>query len=206
MKVYGHPGSTCTRKVLTVLAEKNAPHEFQLVDLMKGEQKKPEFLAHQPFGVVPVLEDGAFSMYESRAIIKYLDAKLPGVKLTPESLEDRARMEQWTSVEFSNFTPTAMKIIGQTVFSKWRGTTPDMAAVNTARESLTKIIDPIEAHLAKSPYFAGAQFSLADVAYMPYVEYLFAGEQGDLVSSRPAFGAWWKKVSERPSWKKVVGR
>ena len=53
MKVFGHPMSTCTRKVLTVLAEKGQKFDFVLVDLSKGEHKQAEHLDRQPFGVVP---------------------------------------------------------------------------------------------------------------------------------------------------------
>src|SRR4051812_27691948 len=111
MKVYGHPMSTCTRKVLATLAEREAPFELVLVDLMKGHHKAPEHLARQPFGQIPVLEEGDFRLYESRAIIRYLDEVLPGHKLTPSDAKGRAVMEQWISIESSNFTPHAMKII-----------------------------------------------------------------------------------------------
>ena len=50
IKFYGHPMSTCSRKVLTALAEKKADFEFHHVELMKGEHKQPEHLARQPFG------------------------------------------------------------------------------------------------------------------------------------------------------------
>lgn len=206
MKVYGMKGSTCTRKVLTVLAEKNAEFEFEVVDLGKGEHKQPAHLARQPFGVIPVLQDGSFTMYESRAIIRYLNEKLPGTQLVPAKLEDKARMEQWISVEFSNFTPTAMKIIYQTVFGKWRGQAPDMDVVNKARDAIQSTCDILDKALAGNQYFAGESFSLADVGFMPYVEYLFVGESGDLITSRPNFNAWWTRVSARPSWKKVTAR
>ena len=87
MKVYGFPGSTCTRKVLMTLHEKNCPYAFIPVDLGKGEHKQPEHLARQPFGVVPVLDHDGFVLYESRAIIRYLDAALVGEKLTPTDLK-----------------------------------------------------------------------------------------------------------------------
>ncbi|WP_338869729.1 glutathione S-transferase N-terminal domain-containing protein [Myxococcus stipitatus] len=66
MKVHGHPMSTCTRKVLTTLAEKGHEATFVLVDLAKGEQKSPAHLARQPFGVVPVLE----AMEEGRRLVR----------------------------------------------------------------------------------------------------------------------------------------
>src|SRR5437867_1824582 len=141
MKLYGNPFSTCTRKVLCTLAEKNQKAEFVTIELAKGEQKTPEHLARQPFGVVPVLEDGSFSLYESRAIARYLDWKFPTPPLSPQKLEDRARMEQWISVEMSNFTPIAMKIIAQKMFMPMRGKQTDMNIVNEARDNLAKVCD-----------------------------------------------------------------
>ncbi|MEO6602550.1 MAG: glutathione S-transferase N-terminal domain-containing protein, partial [Polyangiaceae bacterium] len=71
MKIYGHPASTCTRKVLMTLNETNTPYELLLVDFAKGEHKQPAHLAHQPFGQVPALDDEGFEMYESRAMSRY---------------------------------------------------------------------------------------------------------------------------------------
>lgn len=206
MKLFGNPYSTCTRKVLTVLKEKQAPYEFVMVDLMKGEHKQPAHLARQPFGVVPALEDGDFSMFESRAIIRYLDAKLPGVALTPSNLRERAIMEQWMSVELSYFYNPSMKIIMQMMFGKMAGKSPDMDVVNGARAEIGRVGDILDKHLAKNTYFSGNMFTLADVCFMPYVEYLFASESGDLVTSRPAFAAWWNRVNERPSWRAAIGK
>src|SRR5690242_10327489 len=105
MRIYGHPMSTCTRKVLTTLAEKKVTAEFTTVDITKGEGKTPENLVRQPFGQVPAMDDNGFVLYESRAIIRYLDETLPGVALSPKDAKGRAKMEQWISVESANFTP-----------------------------------------------------------------------------------------------------
>lgn len=204
MKVYGHPMSTCTRKVLTTLAEKGHEAEFALVDLMKGEQKKPEYMAMHPFGVIPVLEDDGFQMYESRAIIRYLDAKLSGPSLTPSDLKARGRMEQWISVEQSYFTPGAMKIIMQAMFAPMRGQEPDKGIIDQGRADCAKALDVIEKALNGSEYLAGS-FSLADISWMPYVQYVVGAGSADLVKDRPNVAAWWKRISERPSWKKVAG-
>src|SRR3954451_8131968 len=101
MKVYGHPMSTCTRKVLTTLAEKGHEAEFVMVDIMKGEHKLPAHIARQPFGVIPAIDDDGFVLYESRAIMRYLDEKLSGPRLAPPEPKDRAVMEQWISIEQS---------------------------------------------------------------------------------------------------------
>ena len=204
MKLYGHPMSTCTRKVLTTLAEKGHEAEFVLVDIFKGEAKQPAHRAHQPFGKVPVLEDHGFWLYESRSIIRYLDEKLDGPKLVPADVHDGARMDQWMSVEYSYFSGPVLQIMRELLFGHLHGKTPDMDVVKTVRESIGSVLDVTEKALAHHPYFGGKTFSLADISWMPYVQYLFAAEQGDLFTSRPAMNAWWERVSTRPSWKKIA--
>jgi glutathione S-transferase len=202
MKVYGYPLSTCTRKVLTVLAEKKYTAEFIPIDILKGEQKQPSYLSRHPFGVVPVLEDNGFSLYESRAIIRYLDDKLGGTKLTPQGREDKARMDQWISVEQSYFSGPALQMIKQLYFAPAAGGKPDTTIVAEARPRVERALEVADKALTTHDYLAGT-FSLADITWMPYVEYLFASKVGDLVTNRKYLSAWWNRVSERPSWREV---
>ena len=204
MKVYGHPGSTCTRKVLTTLAEKNHPFEFVTVDIMKGQGQSPEHLARQPWGQVPVLEeDDGWQMIESRAIIRHLDQTLPGASLTPSSPRERARMDEWMSIEQSNFTPGVMKILGQLMFARWRGEEPQMSIVEDGRTAVRKAVAVMERALGDREYIAAGSFSLADICFMPYVEYLFMCGEGGLITEHPNTSAWWTRISERASWQKV---
>lgn len=206
MKIFGHPMSTCTRKVLTTLAEKGVDAEFVLVDLMTGAQKSPEHLARQPFGVVPALDDDGFAMNESRAMIRYIDETAPGKKLTPADAKTRAVMEQWISVEYSYFTPSAMKIISECLFKKMQGAAADESVVEAGRKGVTRAVDVLGKRLSASTYLAGEEFSLADICYMPYIEYLFAAGHGDLIDANPAVSSWWRRIAERPSWMKVTGK
>lgn len=206
MKLFGHPMSTCTRKVLTLLEEKHAKADFVLVDMMKGEHKSPAFLARQPFGQIPALEDGDFRLHESRAILRYLDETLPGPSLTPKDPKGRAHMEQWISVETSQFTPQAMAIIYQLFLGPMGGATPDLAKVEEASGKLGAVADVLDKHLARGPHMLGDSFSLADICYMPYVEYVVQTSAKDVLLSRPNFAAWWGRVSERPSWRRATGK
>lgn len=206
LTVYGNPMSTCTRKVLCVLAEKDAPFEFSLVDFTKGQHKQPAFLARQPFGQVPAIEHDGFQLFESRAICRYLDETLEGAKLIPGDARARARVEQWISVESANFTPHAMKIIYQLLLGPMRGLTPDMKVVEAGRAALGRTLTIMEAQLGKTDYLAGSVFTLADLVYLPYIEFLFACEQGDLITGHPLVGAWWTRCSTRPSWLKASGK
>jgi glutathione S-transferase len=201
MKVYGHPMSTCTRKVLTTLIETNTPYEFTLVDLATGQHKQPEHLARQPFGQVPAIEDNGFQMYESRAICRYIDEKTRN-SLRPDDMAGRARMEQWMSVETSNFSPHAMKFIYQHVMKRPQA----QEVLDAAQKGLDLALDTMEKQLATEPFIAGRKFTLADIGFMPYLEYLQATPLKESLAKRDHLSAWWKKISERPSWSKVVGR
>jgi glutathione S-transferase len=204
IKVFGHPASTCTRKVLATFEEKGATPEFVLVDFAKGEHKAPAHVARQPFGKLPAIEDEGFVLYESRAIVRYLDKKLPGPSLTPTDLREYGRMEQFISFEQSYASPPIMTIVMEMMFGKMFGKDPDMAAVEKARETAGNAFDVLDATLQKQDYLVGKSFTLADLSFMPYVEYLFPSGSGDLITSRQGVNAWWTRVSSRPSWKKVT--
>ena len=92
VKLYGAAHSTCTRRVMTVLEEKDVPYHLIPINLSKGDQAMPEFRAKQPFGKVPVLEDDGFLIYESRAICKYIAKRWggQGTKLIPDGNDVRA--------------------------------------------------------------------------------------------------------------------
>jgi len=201
MKIFGHPGSTCTRKVLMTLNETKTPFEFILVDFGKGEHKAPAHLARQPFGQVPTLDDEGFKMYESRAMARYIDGKA-GNPLTPKDAQARAMMEQWISIETSNFAGHAMKFIYQSVFH--REQTAEVLA--TAGAGLDLAYQTMERQLATQPFLAGAQFSLADLCFMPYLEYLALSPAATKLTEHPRLAAWWTAVSARETWSKTVGR
>lgn len=201
IKIFGHPGSTCTRKVLTTLAETKTPYELTKVELAAGEQKKPAHVSRQPFGQIPVIDDDGFSFYESRAICRYLNERYQG-NLVPGDIKGRALMEQWISVETSNFSPHAMKFIYHDVFKRPQ----DPAVLEAAGKSVETALGVMDARLAASPFLAGPQFSLADVCFMPYFEYGMVTPLKATIGKFPAVSAWWSKVSERPSWQKVAGR
>src|SRR4051794_32297276 len=122
MKLYGHPLSSCTRKVLVTLAEKRH-NDAQLlsVDLFSGAHKKEGYLARHPFGVVPVLDEDGFVLLESRAIVRYLDARLDGPPLTPTSLKERARMDQWLSVDQAYVAPHTRSLAIERIVRKHEG-------------------------------------------------------------------------------------
>ncbi|HET9932578.1 MAG TPA: glutathione S-transferase N-terminal domain-containing protein, partial [Polyangiaceae bacterium] len=190
IQIFGHPASTCTRKVLTVLAETNTPYELNVVDLSKGEHKQPPHVARQPFGQIPVLDDDGFRMFESRAIARYLDEK-SGSPLTPKTIRERALMNQWQSVEQSNFSPAAMKFVYHYVFQRPQ----DQAVLDGANRMVETTLGAISKSLAEAPYLTGNQFTLADIGYMPYIEYTMGSPLRATFEKFPHVMSWWNRVS-----------
>jgi glutathione S-transferase len=186
---------------VVTLHETNTPFEMVTIDFATGEHKKQPHLGRQPFGKIPAIDDDGFEMYESRAISHYINDSRKG-QLAPTDVRDRARMHQWASVETSYFSGQSMKPIFHHVFKRPQ----DDAAMATAARELDLVLDVADTHLAKSPYFAGEQFSLADIFYLPYVEYLMLTPIKDAIAKRASFSSWWSRCSERASWRKTAGR
>jgi glutathione S-transferase len=201
IKLYGSPTSTCTRKVLTVLAETGTPFEMNLVDMSKGEHKQKPHIERQPFGQIPTIDDEGFTLFESRAICRYLSDKAEST-LIPKNPRLRATMEQWISVEQSNFSPNAMKFIYQYVFKRPQ----DPAVLEAANAMLDKAFSVISAPLAQSAFLTGDTFTIADIVYMPYLEYLMVSPAKATFEKYPHVVAWWGRVGARPSWRKVAGQ
>jgi len=206
MKIFGNPMSTCTRRVVMALHEKQAKFEMVVIDFAKGEHKSPENMARQPFGQMPSLTDGDFTLFESRAMMRYIDETLPGQSLTPKDPKSRALMEQWLYVESEDFNPAVSAIVYQEVFAPMMGGKTDASKVAEAMTKLAPVMAVLDKHLAKGPHFVGDQFTLADISFMPYTEYAMNTSAKDMMLSHANFAAWWKRVSERGAWKQTTAK
>jgi glutathione S-transferase len=203
MRLFGFRAVPTTWMALVTFAEKGHPApEFVSVDLLKGEHKLPGHTARHPFGLVPALEDGGRVLYESRAIIRYLDRRLPGPALTPDDPWAYGLMEQFISAEQCYYAPN--------VLAAFYGVTGvkavEPAALAAAAGATEKALDVADAALSERPFLAGDTFSLADVTWMSFTGLLCDIGQRDVVTRRPRVAAWWARVSERPSWAGLARR
>ena len=201
IKLFGHPLSTCTRKVLFTLHETNTPYEFELVDFAKGEHKAPAYMARQPFGQLPALQDGDFQMFESRAMARYIDDKA-GHKVTPKDIRDRAHMEEWISVEQANFYSAIMTFIYNDIFK--RAQKPE--DLEKAGAKVDQVAGVIDKHLAATgkPFLVGDQFTIAEIAYAPYLDYGSNTEAKKIFAKHSHFTSWWNRIAERAAWQKTI--
>jgi len=211
-KVYCFPPSTCSRRVLATLLELGLrkDRDFEVVSVNTvGQNKAPEHLSRQPFGRVPVWEEGEWQLFESRAICAHLartyGGSCGGNSLLPCTPRQLAKMDQWISVEVCELYPSVMKVYKEKVLKPRKGLgDPDPAVVAEGIEGLQKPLDVMEAHLAISSYLASDAFSLADLGYLPYLQALCDAGEASLLKSRPNLFSWWERCSSRPAWCETV--
>uniref|UniRef100_A0A803QIZ0 glutathione transferase n=2 Tax=Cannabis sativa TaxID=3483 RepID=A0A803QIZ0_CANSA len=207
VKVYGSLRSACTQRVLACFHEKGIEYEIVHVDLQTAQHKQPQFLLLQPFGQVPVIEEGEFRLFESRAIIRYYAAKYAdhGADLLGATTEERAIVDQWVEVESNNFNDIVYTLVLQILILPSMGKKGNLALVDDCEEKMAKVLDVYEERLGKSKYLGGETFSLADLSHLPGIRYLVNEVYMEhLVSERKNVKAWWESISNRPAWKKLI--
>ncbi|KAF7979713.1 hypothetical protein HWV62_41060 [Athelia sp. TMB] len=202
LTLYGTSYSACTKRVAVVLKELDVPFAFVNIDLLKGEHKAPEFLAKQPFGQVPYINDDGFELYESRAICRYLLARYPpaGAALIPSEIKANALFEQAASVELANFNEAAYGLVAEKVFKKlFAGLDADEAKVAGLITALEAKLNIYEDILSKQKYVAGNEITLADLFHLPYGT-LVKDINPELISARPHVSKWLETLQARPAW------
>ncbi|KAK2592807.1 hypothetical protein QQS21_009511 [Conoideocrella luteorostrata] len=200
--LYGSRGSTNTDRVRLTLAEGGfTDYELVLLNLQKGEQKSAEHMKRHPWGKIPVMisADG-FTLYESRAICKYLATKYAFPLLPANSnIEAAAQFDQAQCAEMLYFAEPAGRIGFEKFVKRFLGLPPDDAAVSDALKSVEMYFDVAERLLHHNDYMAGDDFTLIDIYYIPLIQRLFACGYGDIIFSREAVSAWWDRCMNRPA-------
>jgi glutathione S-transferase len=199
--IYGPTYSAYARTVRLVCEEKGAPYELVEVGVLDGACKSPEHLARHPFGQVPAVEHDGLMLYETTAIIRYLDRVLPGPRLTPEDPRAEARMNQVIGVVDAHaYRPIVWGIFVPRVVAPMQGQAPDEAAVRDALPAARTSLAALDRLIGRGPFVAGEALSLGDLHLAPTMAYLHATpEAGELMAPHANLRRWWEGVSARPS-------
>jgi glutathione S-transferase len=195
VRLYWHPFSLFPRRVRIALREKGIAHEEVLVDLPGGELRTLEFRRLNPFGQVPVLEDDGLVLYESLAILEYLEERHPAPALLPAGVRDRARARQLMLAAGDYLAPAFKRWLTGVFTPEPTWDRDDQAR---AAEEVGAHLDVLEAALDRRDHLAGA-FSLADVCYAPMVCELETTGLGRLLAERPGVRGWVDCLNARPS-------
>ncbi|KAL1213594.1 Glutathione S-transferase F6 [Cardamine amara subsp. amara] len=206
IKVFGHPASTATRRVLIALHEKELDFEFVHVELKDGEHKKQPYLSRNPFGKVPAFEDGDLKLFESRAITQYIAHEYSdkGNQLLSLGSKNMAIMSMGMEIEAHEFDSVASKLAWEQIFKVFYGMTTDQTVVEEEEAKLVKVLDNYEARLGESKYMACDHFTLVDLHHIPVIQYLLASPTKKLFDERPRVSAWVAEITARPSSQKVL--
>jgi glutathione S-transferase len=201
IKIWGRNTSSNVQKVMWAVGEIGLPHERIDIGGPFGKNREPAYLAMNPNGLVPTLEEeDGFLLWESNSIVRYLAAKHRAGVLEPTDPKGRARAGAWMDWQLS--------VLGPALSACFWGlirTPPekrDYAAINESKKKTTVAITILDDQLAKTAYVAGDAFSYGDIPAA-----VMANRYRQLVPERPAFPhfeRWYAAIAARAAFKDQV--
>jgi glutathione S-transferase len=200
--VHSVPGSPYGRAVLATLQEKGATFRFALVP--RGTARNEPHISRHPFGRVPVLEHDGFMLYETQAILRYIDRVLSDPTLTPADPKAAGRMDQVMNICDWYLFQGVNNVIGfqRIVAPRLMGTVPDEAAIASAMPKAHIVFNELSHLLGSKAYFADDNISLADMLVAPHLDFLAeTPEWQPLTTATPNLVDWLHRMNDRMSFK-----
>jgi glutathione S-transferase len=208
LEYYWASGSCNSWRVHLALELKRVPYEAKLLTISKGENKSPEYLAINPRGKVPAIRDGAFTLYESMAILLYLDRKYPDPPLFGRTPEQAGRVLRQALELVHHFEPKMDRV----AIPIYQGKGAEQAeAIKVAAAEVHQELATLEANLEQSPWLAGDLVSAADLTALAFVQHLLraSGKESGrslelgflpLDARYPRLGAWLGRMEALPGY------
>src|SRR5262249_46850833 len=201
--VFGFPRSTFVNIVRLVLTHKDVPYTFHDLETVMGKQGH---LALHPFNRVPILRHGEFTVYETSAIVSYIDEAFGGAKLTPADVRARGRMNQWiSSVNSYYYTYMIYHVTHERLTFPELGIASDEKVVAHALPKVELGLAVIERELSHGQnYLLGSELTLADFYLLPSAFAFSLTEEGKAMYPKfPAFCRWRERIVNVPATLKV---
>lgn len=200
LRVWGRISSTNVQKVLWCLAELGVDYERIEAGAAFGVVDTPEYRAMNPNGLVPTIDDDGFILWESNAIVRYLARRHADGTLYPSDPQERALADQWMDWQGGTLWPGFRDAFWGLV-----RTPPeerDAAAIAKSQQATAKRLEGLETQLGKTPYVAGARFTMGDIPLGVSLYRCFA--LGIERSGFPNIGRWYDSLTERPAYREQV--
>lgn len=200
LRIWGRSNSINVQKVMWAVGELGLECERVDVGGEHGGLDTADYGAMNPNRRVPTLQDGAFVLWESNVIVRYLASKHDPGGLWPVALEKRAVAEQWMDWQQTTLLPDM-----RTVFWGLVRTAPDVrdrARIDAAVESLKPLWERLDQHLSDQSFIAGDEFTMGDIPVGAMCHRYHA-----LGIERPAIGsvsAWYERLKQRPAYQTHV--
>ncbi len=211
IELYWGSGSPFAWRVMLTLAVKGLAYESKLLEFSKGEHKTPSYLRLNPRGKVPTLKDGDFVIYESIAIMAYLDRKSPEPPLFGNTPEEAGSIWQAISECESYLVSAGDKVIRPVFFGKGLD---NVAEIQQAAQSIREELNSIDARLGRSNWMVGAQISAADIVIFPAVQLLLRAASKEaaqplnlglvpLLQTYPNIARWVRQIENLPGYERT---
>lgn len=201
LKIWGRKNSSNVRKALWVAEELGLEYEAINAGGAFGVNDQPEYLARNPNGVVPMIEDGDFVLWESNTIVRYLAAQYaPDSTLCPSSAKARAEQDKWM-----DWTTSTFAVPFKTVFwgvLRTPAEQQDWAQINAAKATIEGMLRIVDKTLSTQPYLSGNEFGMGDIPLGSFIYAWFEMpiERTDL----PHLKAWYERLRQRPAYRTAV--
>jgi glutathione S-transferase len=204
MRLYYHPLSSNSRRVVMTALHLNLELEFAVVDLLKGEHRAAEYLRLNPNGKVPLLDDDGFLLWESHAIMQYLADRSPGQTIYPQAVQARADVNRWLFWSAYHFTPAVGLISRERVSKRMVGGSggPDSTEIQRGEALLKAAAAVLDTHLAGKHWIARDAPTLADLAIAAPLMHTEAAQLPVLRYEN--LQAWFARVQALNAWQQAA--
>lgn len=197
--LHGIPGSPYVRAVALALEETRACWRLDAVPM--GGHRDPAYRAIHPFHKIPTLDHGDFRLYETAAILRYIDRVLPSRVLIPEDSKREAQMDQLISMTNDYMVSRVSGVLSfNRCIAPMLGWPVDEEAVRNGIGPAEDTIAEFARLLGDAPYMTGDTLSLADLMVVSHVAFLPEFAEGQaLLAAQPNLAAWLMRMEARPS-------
>jgi glutathione S-transferase len=187
------------RKACAVAKHLGSPVDYVRIDLAKGENKAPEYLAINPNGKVPALADGQTRIWEANAIMAHL-ARAAGSDLWPRDEDGQIELTRWLSWDAHHFTRHGATLVFQHVIKpRFLGGAPDPKEVDEATGFFRRFAAVLDEHLQGRKYVLGDRLTIADFALAAALP---SAEKARIpVTEFAAIERWHARLNELPAWR-----
>ena len=201
MKYYTFPVSPNCRKVAAVLNHLNIAHDVQVIDLTKDDAEAPAFIAVNPHGRVPALEDGDLKLWESNTLMRYLAERGgSGSDLYPADAKARAEISKWMDWQLAHLGSACGGMAYENfVKGLFGGGGPDAAAVAEAESDFHDLMPALESHLATRKWLVGEKPTLADFSIGSLFQFAVPGKYP--MAKYGNVKAWLGRLEGLAAWK-----
>jgi glutathione S-transferase len=195
--IYGIPGSPFLRSACLGLEEKGQPYRIERLAEMRGETHR----SLHPFGRMPTVDHGSFRLYETQAILRYVDALFPKPALQPTQPRAIARMNQIIGINDWYLFPQVARIIvfNRIIGPALLGMRPDETAIAAAVPDARLCLGELDRLVDGQPFLAGEHLTIADLMLAPQVYYLAATPEGAAILKATSLLSWLGRMNARPS-------